>query len=77
MSLSDVQRVHLASELFTASLPEVACDACGALIPRRAHRMQLRPSWLDRTEYLCLGCWAAAIGWAARFALRQLELPLS
>lgn len=67
----------LVESLFTASLPETHCDGCGSLIMRRQPRMMLRASWRDCQESLCPGCWGAIVQWAQRFALQQLELPLS
>jgi DNA-directed RNA polymerase subunit RPC12/RpoP len=65
-----------ADGFFSATLPQVKCNACGRIIARRRHRMQLRASWRDRTEYLCPQCWNMVVSWASRFALQQLELPL-
>ena len=68
---------NLTERLFEASLPQVRCNACGHIIARRKPRMMLRASWRDANENLCPTCWGAFFGWAERFALQQLELPLT
>jgi hypothetical protein len=67
----------LAEDLFKMSLPQVECDACRRIIPRRRPRMMLRASWAKRTEYLCPNCWRKVMDWAARFALQHQELDLA
>jgi hypothetical protein len=72
----DVTGGSLSESLFVASLPSVKCDACGRYVPRRQHRVRIRASWRDHDESICTQCWRKIMEWAARFALRQLELPL-
>jgi hypothetical protein len=68
----------LTEDLFNMSLPQVQCDACRRIIPRRKPRMTLRASWAQRMEYLCPNCWRSFTEWAAaRFALQQEELDLA
>lgn len=66
----------LGGQLYAASLPAVSCNACGDRIARREHRVTLRASWRGGWEYLCPRCWQVIVGWASRFALRQLDLPI-
>lgn len=62
--------------LFAASLPGLACTACGHWIPRRVHRVWVRATWREARDNLCMRCWQTVCDWAARFALIQDELPL-
>jgi RNase P subunit RPR2 len=64
-----------AEGLWGASLPAVTCASCGKLIKRRKHRMTLRASWREETDYLCASCWYQVCRWASRFALQQMTLP--
>jgi hypothetical protein len=76
MRWSDAPYDEITDNTYVASLPKVTCVACGVVIPRRKHRMALRASWRDSTEYLCPYDWHQVCEWATRFALQQLELPL-
>lgn len=65
----------LLEDVFIASLPKTTCTACGDDLPRRSHRVMVRASWRPATENLCPSCWSVITEWAARFALRQADLP--
>lgn len=65
-----------ALDTYSASLPGAPCTACAHWIPRRTPRVQVRASWREHADLLCLSCWSAVCRWAERFALQQAELPL-
>ncbi len=65
--------VTLSQQLYESGLPETRCSACKRTIPRRTHRMTLRPSWHDDNDHLCTSCWEVILEWARRFALQQME----
>lgn len=73
----DGTETNLAENLFVASLPAAVCSACGDGMKRRSHRVMLRATWRPKNETLCPDCWRVITEWAARFALRQMELDLA
>lgn len=67
----------LEADLRQASLPSVICAACRREVPRRSHRVYVRPTWRKETDALCQRCWLVLVEAAAgMILLLQEPLPL-